>query len=270
MDEIHLEVFSKIRIKKTNDSLEFWVESKQPDFDRIPVNKPSGVYQYDPVKERKVFELDHQLELIRKYLLNNGWKLIQITESQGVKWYEFYYGSCMESSDTEDDVSEIMVYAESLAALNRSEGLKQQQQNALFGVNYKGMPIALANSLWWYCVKIIRHISGSRPWVGTNKGPKQLRHINMDAIHLEVFSKIRIKKINHSLEFWVECKQPDNGIIPENKPTYTWRYNPDKMRSVFQPDNQLELIRTYLLNNGWRSIQETLSQELELYEFHHG
>ena len=228
----------------------------------------------------------HDIQSIGKpkmnILLPSNWLFIILFS------YCSYIGSCTDSSsDTEADVSEIIVYNQSLAALKRSEVLAQQQHDvsirsklnpeanafgdALFGVNYRGMPIAMANSLWWYCFKIIQHISGSRPRVNTIKGRKPLRNINLDAIHLEVFSKIRIKKINDSLDFWVECRQPDNGIITENKPTKTWRYNPDKMRSVFhQLDNQLELIRTYLLNNGWRLIQETLSQEFELYEFHHG
>ena len=85
-----------------------------------------------------------------------------------------------------------------------------------------------------------------------------------------IFKKVRLKKIDQSLEFWLEPKQPDFDRIPVNKPSGVWRYNPDKMRSVFEVNHQLELIRTYLSNKGWRLIQETLSQELELHEFHHG
>ena len=202
--------------------------------------------------------------------------------------YCLHIGSCTESSDTEADVSEELVYNKSLALLKRDEILQQQQNetyiksnlnpkadawgNGFFGLNYKGMPIALANSLWWHCVKIIKHLIGRTPYVYTSEGRKTIRHINLDAIHLEVFSKIRIKKTDESLEFWVECKQNDHalvGRIPNNKPTGCWKYNPDKMRKVFELDHQLELIRKYLLNNGWTLIQRTQMEGGQWYEFHH-
>ena len=92
-----LNIFSKIRIKKTEERLEFWIETKEQVSDFKQAKAPNGCYQDTSRDHRWPFGLQHQLEIVTRYLKGNGWIGPRITtDDQGFEWYEF---QCNDRSD---------------------------------------------------------------------------------------------------------------------------------------------------------------------------
>ena len=72
LNAFNLEIFSKILIKKTDKSLEFWIECKESVNGGFKqTQSPNG--HYKSTSDRWPFKLEHQLHIVSVYLTQHRW-----------------------------------------------------------------------------------------------------------------------------------------------------------------------------------------------------